>query len=143
MVSFASIADQVDGLWSADCMGISAVVGPATYQIAAKTFQTAASYKGELSAAAYLKMNTGGYWTNARMPAVASTLQQGIALKNGMGVMPASPRTAVMPSWAELTVDDIYSGSASATRFVTMHVLVGDLLIVQPGAYSRLSYKLS
>ena len=32
--------------------------------LSARTFQTAANYKGEMSAAAYAAMNTAGWWTN-------------------------------------------------------------------------------
>ena len=46
------------------------VCGPATMALAAKTFQTATNYKGELSAAAYAEANTAGLMTNKRMPAV-------------------------------------------------------------------------
>ena len=34
----------------------------------ARSFQTATSYKGEMSAAAYAAKETGGWWTNKRLP---------------------------------------------------------------------------
>ena len=53
-------------------------------------------------------------------------------------------RTAVHPVWASLQIDDIYSDSASATRHISTHVLVGDrVLIVQPDAYARASFKVA
>ena len=41
-----------------------------------------------------------------------------------------------MPHWNEISIDDIYSGSAQGERFFTMHVLLGDVILVQPAAYS-------
>ena len=61
-------ADAVDGLWASMVKDVSIVCGPATYSLSAKTFQSAASYKGELSAASYLMEKTAGWWTNKRMP---------------------------------------------------------------------------
>ena len=59
------------------------MVGPATMQLAAQTFQSATNYKGEMSAAAYAMNQTGGLWTNARMPVAASTIQQAILVPHG------------------------------------------------------------
>ena len=52
--------------------------------------------------------------------------------------------TAEHPTWASLAIDDIYSDSGSATRHFSLHILVGDkVLIVQPGAYARVSFKVA
>ena len=41
-----------------------------------------------------------------------------------------------------MQIDDVYTDSASATRHVTLHVLVGDkVLIVQPAAYGLVEFK--
>ena len=55
----AAHAGGVDGLWSNTIKDVGIVVGPATYVLASKTFQTATNYKGEMSAAAYAMANTG------------------------------------------------------------------------------------
>ena len=52
-------------------------------------------------------------------------------------------RTAVMPVWDYLSIDDMYSGSGVGERYFTMAALVGDVLVVQPGAYARLELKVS
>ena len=57
----AAHAGGVDGLWANMINEVGIVVGPATYSLAARTFQTAASYKGEMSAAAYAMAHTGGF----------------------------------------------------------------------------------
>ena len=126
------------GLWANTIKDVSIVVGPATYQHASRTFQTATNYKGELSAAAYAMANAGGFWTNERMPVAASDVQQAILYRKGR-----SMRTAVCPHWNEIGIDDIYSGSASGERFFTMHVLLGDVILVQPAAYAQISFQLA
>ena len=52
-------------------------------------------------------------------------------------------RTAVCPHWNEIGIDDIYSGSAKGERFFTLHVLIGDVILVQPDAYAQVSYRVS
>ena len=137
--SYASThAGGVDGLWASTLKEVSIVCGPATYRHAASVFQAATNYKGEMSAASYAMMQTGGFWTNKRMPDVASTIQQAILHRKGR-----SMKTAVCPHWNSISVDDIYSDSASGLRHFTMHVLLGDVILVQPDAYSQVSYKLA
>ena len=146
----AAHAGGVDGLWAATIKDTSIVVGPKTYVLAASTFQSATNYKGELSAAAYALANTGGFWTNKRMPAAATfetvdNVQQAILYRKGRMMMGGSGamRTAVCPHWNEVGVDDIYSGSAKGERYFTMHVLLGDVIVVQPDAYEQLAFRLS
>ena len=121
------------------------MVGPATYVLASKTFQSATNYKGELSAAAYAMANTGGFWTNKRMPDAASNIQQAILYRKGRSMMGGSTgmRTAVCPHWNMVSIDDIYSGSAKAERYFTMHVILGDVILVQPDAYAQVAFKLA
>ena len=84
----AAHALGVDGLWANGIGDVSIVAGPATYQLAARTFQSATNYKGEMSAAAYAMGNAGGFWTNKRMPIAATFLnvadvQQAILYRMG------------------------------------------------------------
>ena len=51
---------------------------------------------------------------------------------------------AVHPVWGTMSVDDIYTDSASATRHFTVHVLVGDkVLLVQPSAFAMALFKVA
>ena len=114
--------------------------------LAARTFQVATNYKGELSAAAYAMNQTGGLWTNKRMPAAASTIQQAILYRMGRSFLHGgngAMRTAVCPHWNEISIDDIYTGSAKGERFFTMHVLLGDVILVQPDAYRQIAFKIA
>ncbi len=145
-----SHAGGVDGLWAETIKDVAIVVGPATYRLAAGTFQTATNYKGEMSAAAYAMMNSGGFWTSKRMPDAATFLtvddvQQAVLYRMGRSMMGGMPgmRTAVCPHWNVISIDDIYSLSASGQRAFTMHVILGDVIIVQPDAYAQIAYKVA
>ena len=98
-----------------------------------------------MSAASYAAMNTGGFWTNKRMPDAAGNIQQAILYRKGRSMMgrAGAMRTAVCPHWNEISVDDIYSGSAKGERYFTMHVLLGDVILVQPDAYAQIAYRLA
>ena len=142
----AAHASGIDGLWSNTLKEVGIVCGPATMELAARTFQSAASFKGEMSAAAYAMSATGGLWTNSRMPDAESDIQQAILHRSGrsmMGSGAGSMRTAVCPHWNEIGIDDIFSGSASGERFFTLHVLLGDVILVQPDAYSQVAFKVA
>ena len=138
----ASFAAGIDGLWASTMKDVAIVAGAATYQLAAKSFRdvgTANGHRGDVSFADYAAQHTAGFWTNSRMPAAASNIQKGILHRKGrMGI-----RTAVCPHWGSLSIDDVYSGSASGTRYITFHVLLGDVLVIQPGAYAEVSYRLA
>ena len=147
----AAHALGVDGLWANGIGDVSIVAGPATYQLAARTFQSATNYKGEMSAAAYAMGNAGGFWTNKRMPIAATFLnvadvQQAILYRMGRSFLNMGEgysRTAVCPHWNMVSIDDIYSGSAKAERYFTMHVVLGDVIVVQPDAYKQIAYKVA
>ena len=139
-----AFADGVDGLWGNTVSEVAIVAGVDTYKISAKTFRDiAAADLGAESFADYAMRLYGGWWTNKRMPAAAANIQQAILCRKGRSAMGASMgmRTAVCPHWGEVTIDDIYSGAASAQRSFTMHVLLGDVILVQPDAYAQVSFR--
>ena len=137
----AAHASGIDGLWANTLADVLVVVGPNTYALAARTFQSATNYKGEMSAAAYAMANTGGFWTNARMPDPdSSNFQQAILFRKGRAM---GMRTAVCPMWSSIDITDIYSDSASATHHVTMHLLVGNVILVQPRAYQQVAFQVA
>ena len=147
----AAHAGGVDGLWAGTLQDVCIIVGPATYVLSARTFQSAASFKGELSAAAYAMANTAGFFTNKRMPDQATfrtvdDVQQAILYRKGRTMAGGSGamRTAVCPVWnGSIGIDDIYSGSAKGERYFTLSVLLGDVILVQPDAYAQVAYKVA
>ena len=118
------------------------------YKLSAKTFrdrvidtgQRGGVSLGDQSFADYAMEKTGGFWTNKRMPATAATIAKGIVFRKGrMG-----RRTAVHPTWGSVGIDDRFSDSRSGQTHFTMHVLVGDrVLITQPDAYDAVEYKVA
>ena len=133
------MAALVDGLWATETAHIRQIVGVATYRLAAGVFAGSASNKGERPLADYLRDQSGGFRTNSRMPAVDSTKQAGIAFRSGV----SGVRTAVCPHWGRIAITDVYSGSAKAETAVTFHVILGNVLVIQPGAYAETEYKVS
>ena len=149
----AAFADGIDGLWANTAKDVAIVAGVDTYKLSAKTFrdrvidtgQRGGVSLGDMSFSSYAMEQFGGWWTNKRMPATASNIQQGILYRKGRSAMGASAgmRTAVCPHWGEVSIDDIYSGSAKAERYFTMHVLLGDVIVVQPDAYAQVAFRVS
>ena len=73
------------------------------------------------------------------MPDTAASVQQAILYRRGR----TGIRTAVCPHWNAVSIDDIYTDSASAQRHFTMHVLLGDVILVQPDAYAQVAFRVS
>ena len=129
------------------------MVGVDTYRLSARTFRDrviddtgkAAVALGDQSFADYAAAKFGGWWTSKRMPAAASNIQAGIMVRKGRSAMGASSgmRTAVCPHWGEVAIDDIYTGSSKAERYFTMHVLLGDVIVVQPQAFAQVAFRVS
>ena len=145
--------EGIDGLWASTMSEVAVVCGPDTYKVAAKAFrdriidtgQRGGVSLGDTSFADYAMAKFGGFWTNKRMPVTASNIQAGILYRKGRSMMGGSGamRTAICPHWSEISIDDIFSGSASGTRHFTMHVLLGDVILVQPDAYAETSFRVA
>ena len=145
----AAMASGIDGgPWAETMMQCMMLVNPETMRLAEATFQTgtgAQATPGDISAAAYLRANTSGFFSSRRMPDTASDIAGTILYRAGtMGLDGVNAvRTAVCPMWNEISIDDIYSDSASGIHHYTMHHLIGDVLIEQPNAYTRVDLKVS
>lgn len=144
----AAFAGGIDGLWAPTIADVAIVGGVDSYALSAQTFRdvgTNNGHRGDISFADYAKAHFGGWWTNKRMPDKANHIQQAILYRKGRSAMGASSgmRTAVCPHWGEVSIDDIYSGSSKAERYFTMHVLLGDVILVQPDAYAQVAFRVS
>lgn len=141
----AAVANLVDGTWALSMPDVRLLVGPNTYQLFETLFRdNGAGVEAEISLAAYLRAHAGGVRTNGQMPAVAAggaaaNKQRAIAFRAGqMGV-----RTAAMPAWNSLAIEDPYTGAGRAERYFTMAALVGDVVVINAGAYSELEFQVS
>ena len=142
----AAVAGGIDGgPWAESMTAVLLLVNPETLRKAETTFQSATNYKGELSAASYIRANSAGFFSSRRMPATDTNIAQAIRYRRGtMGLDGVNAmRTAVCPMWNEVSIDDIYSDSASGIRHFTLHNLIGDVLIEQTDAYERIDLKLA
>ena len=142
----AAFAGGIDGLWANTIKEVAIVAGVDTYRLSAQTFRDIATADlGDKAFADYAMQHFGGWWTNKRMPAKAAHIQQAILYRMGRSMMGGSGamRTAVCPHWNEISIDDIYSGSAKGERYFTMHVLLGDVILVQPSAYAQVAFRVS
>ena len=95
-----------------------------------------------MSAAAYAAMaQTGGLWTNKRMPAAATNIQQAICCTAKAG---PAVRTAVCPHWGEIGIDDIYSATPRPASVISRCTcLLGDVILIQPDAYAQVAFKVA
>ena len=144
-----AMASGVDGgPWAETLREVMMLVNPETMRLAESTFQKGTGNQatpGDISAAAYLRANTAGFFSSRRMPDTVSDIAGCIIYRAGtMGLDGVNAvRTAVCPMWNEITIDDIYSDSASGIHHYTMHSLIGDVIIEQSNAYSRVDLKVS
>ena len=135
-----AFADGIEGLWAGTLMDVAICAGVDSYRLSAKTFRDAAGQDlGDMSFASYAMDKTGGWWTNKRMPVKANHIQQAILYRKGR----TGIRTAVCPHWGEISISDVYSGSIKGERYFTVHVLLGDVILVQPDAYAEVSFRVS
>ena len=149
----AAFAGGIDGLWSSTVKDVAIVAGVDTYKLSAQTFRDriidtgnrGGVSLGDESFADYAMSKYAGWWTNKRMPAKVTHIQQAILYRKGRSMMggAGAMRTAVCPHWGEIGIDDIYSGSAKGERYFTLHVLLGDVILVQPDAYDQVAFRVS
>ena len=138
---------QIDGLWSMTLRDVATVVPPTLYRLSAQSFrdkvvdtgQRGAASLGETSFSDYAAMKAGGWRTASRMPV---TKTSGTFDKHDQAIhyLRGRPglRTACVPHWGMISVDDIYSTAGSRSKHFTLSVLIGDkVLIVQPAAYKH------
>ena len=136
----ASFAGGIDGLWASTMKDVAIVGGPESYRLSARTFRDATGQDlGDMAFADYAMAKYGGWWTNRRMPDTANNVQQAILYRMGR----TGIRRAVCPHWGRVTIDDVYSGSAKGERYFTAHVLLGDVILVQPDAYGQVNFRVS
>ena len=91
------------------------------------------------SAASYMALNGAGFGTSSKMPAKVGHIQQGILCRKGQ----PGQRLAVAPTWGSVEVDDIYTDAKKGLRNFTVSVLVGDVIVQQPAAYSQVAFRVS
>ena len=143
-VSFSAFATDmaglIDGRWAERLSEIRLVANAAVYGRLASTF----SSTDAVTCLDWATRNKLAIWCNSRMPASSNAnIGKSIVARAGMMVEPmeAASMPACSPFWGDLEVSDPYSDSASATQHVTLHLLLGDVLVRQPDAYAEVRIK--
>ena len=141
----AAFADSIDGLWASQVSQVSIVAGVDTYKLSAKTFRDATGQDlGDMTFADYATGHTAGWWTNKRMPATASNVQNAIVCRKGRSTMPIPDPARRRPALGlHVSIDDIYTGARKGQRRYVLSVLVGDVILVQPDAFDPVQFRVS
>ena len=74
---------------------------------------------------------------NANMSASASSIGKSIVVRSGTMARGVEGMPAVCPVWGNLTIRDPYTDSGAATEHVTIHALIGKVLIRYPDAFAQ------
>ena len=128
----SSFAALVEGIHAAKLADVTIVVNAATYALLASTFSLVS---GE-SVVGYIQSSGGMVVCNAQLPAAAANITTGVAVRRKL------PVAGYVPMWSSaLEISDPYTGSASAKTFVTLHTLVGDVMIPQAGSFAEFKVK--
>lgn len=136
------VIDLQDGIWARSMSDIGLLLGVDTMKTFDNLFPaTTAGVVPRESLSMNLKALLNSYMSSAQMPDQDSTgnHQTAVACLKGK----PGESIAVCPRWSEISITDIYSGSARAETSYNLHVLIGDVLLLHPAAYQNLSFKLS
>ena len=147
ILTFASVAEslagQVDGIFSMMLADLRLVVRPEVYAKLASTFQvpqdpTKGGGRSIMTAADWLGDKLMGFSAHSRLPQGSSNVYKSLVVKNK--VSPA----ACVPIWSNgITIQDMYTDSGKGINHFTVHMLLGDVLLKHPEAYTELSLKVS
>ena len=158
--SFAeAMANGIDGKWAARLSDVKALVNAVVYRSLSTTYQTpvfidkgaggTANQSGVgsrsiLSVADWAAANTGGVRCSSRMPDSVSNIGKGILVRSGSRTIPADAASmpAILPIWGNISISDIFTDSAKGLQHLSLHVLVGDKVLVrQPAVYQEFRIK--
>lgn len=132
------VADRLDGIFATMPSQLKLFTNSTVMAEMMTTFRDVASTDlGSISIWDYVSDKVSTLMFNNRMPDAASNISLVLVHRVGRTDLDL----AVMPVWGSLSIDDIYSDSASATTHVTLHQFCGDVIFQQPGAYTLAKVK--
>ena len=137
-------ADGIDGgPWAESMADVILVINPEVMRFSEATFLANSALP---PAATYLRQNARSYMASSRMPAVTGNKKVAQCLRVRLGTQGLdgvnTPQVASMPVWNMISIDDVYSDSAKATRHFTLHILVGDPVVLYADAYAKVAVQL-
>lgn len=140
----AVYANEVDGLFAESKKDVRLLMGVGAYRLAAKSFRDAGNaVRGATAFDDYAMAMTGGLRTSALMPAASSNIEKAIAIKTSMAARPSGLRYAECVSWGYFSIDDVYTGARAGQRRLVISALCGDVVLLQPAAYSVSEFKIA
>lgn len=156
----ADMAGLLDGVWATRLSAIRLATNETVMAKLAALFQeprfvdkgtggtdnaSGVGSQSVMTAADWGEEKLGGLWCNGRMPDNSnSNIGNCIAVRSGMMTDPAGAAMmpASLPTWGNIGITDPYTDSGSAIEHVTLHVLIGDQVLVRhPDAFQEVRFK--
>ena len=124
--------------WAVSERDIRILVGTATFKHMAQQFRATESNE---SFTAYWQRVGGGVRLSGKLAAAAGNIQQAVVARAN----PAMDQAAVMPHWSgfDLQIRDVYTDAAEGMVNVTVHMLVGDVVLLRGDVYVQDSFRLA
>lgn len=124
--------------WALTERDIRLLFGEDTYRYAASMFRANETTE---SFPAYWNRVGGGVRLSGKIAAPASNIQQAVVVR----MNPANDQAAVMPAWSgfDMTVRDVYSEASKGHVTLTVHMLVGDVVLLRSDVYVKDSFRLA
>ena len=134
----ADLAGYLDGKFAGRLSDLRAIHNPAVYGKLSATFATNDDSVSALEWAARQGIEQR---CNANMSASSSNIGKSIVVRSGTMAMGVEGAPAVCPVWGNLTIRDPYTDSGAATEHLTIHALIGKVLVRYPDAYAQYRVK--
>ena len=128
------LAGYLDGLFACELSELKVIHNAAVYSYLATLFATA---DDSVSFLQWAKQNDVMQRCNSNMSASTSDVGESIVVRSGAMARGVSGPMAECPIWADIAITDPYSESAKATTHVTLHALIGDVIVRYPSAYAE------
>ena len=133
----SGVAAGIDGKWAHSLKELRVLTHPQAYKLALEKYRTTESTE---SAATFLSRELGSWKTSSRMPAKVSNISKVLMFRSGRPGL----KTAVLPSYSIIQIDDPYTDAASGQRHFTISAIVGNkVLVTQAEAYKLAEFKVS
>ena len=131
------IGAGIDGKWAYSLRDLRVMVHPDVFKLALEKYRTTESTE---SAATVLARELGSWKTSSRMPAKVSNISKAVTFRAGRPGL----KTAVLPTYATLNIEDPYTDASKGQRHFTLTAIVGDkVLVTQTDAYFVSELKVS
>ena len=144
----SSLAKEVDGKFASKIRDLKLFVNEDVYQKLASIFQepkdpSKGGGRSVMTAEDWCENKLAGFGSNDRLPAAASNISRCLVCKTGsMNADPMPMNAAVVPVWSSgIAISDPFSQSQAGISNYTVSIILGDVLLRHPEAYSSFKIK--